>query len=295
MVIPKGAKLIPGTPEGVACWINPQNGFKCVDLTFRADPRKRDPNWQAQAKKGMPSSEWSREFGETWVVYDGKAVYADFDDLHVVGGSIVVPRRPRLISGWDAGPNDVNLGWVLGLTSPVQKGVQFIDYYFAEDGDIEDFVQTVGTRLKLEWGRISGYQMHVADQSVFTKSSLVRGRAVVDVMRQHGMSPVPGEISFAKRRQSVEKLLVQFHRSVDNKPIPDLTVHDRCDLLVEAFKGGYCYGRTTVIGNQQWKETPMKNKFSHVMNALEYVCSKLELASLDVPYEGQRLPYVSVV
>lgn len=289
-------KHIEKISEGLYTWINPGNGFRIIDLEFRADPRKRGEAWEAEARQGLPTAEWNREYGSQWKVYDGKPVYRDFDEeFHTVRGNIIAPRRARLISGWDAGPNDINLGWALGLTAPGERRVQFIDEYFAEDGDIEDFIQVVSSHLTLEWIKLGGFSIHVADQSVFTKSSVAAGRAVADTMRQHGMAPVPGEISFAKRRASVEQLLSHHSKGANGRLIPSLLVHERCKLLIEGFQGGYSYGRSQTVGGTLFKETPIKNRYSHVMNALEYVCSRLDLVNYDIPYEGRRLPQVSII
>lgn len=288
---PVQVRKVEEISEGLRTWVNPLNGFRVIDLEFRADPRKRSEAWVTQARQGMPTAEWNREFGSQWIVYDGKPVYGDFDEeFHVIRGSIVAPRRARLISGWDAGPNDVNLGWALGLTAPGENRVQFIDEYFAEDGDIEDFVQVVGSRLNLEWIKLGGFSLHVADQSVFTKSGVASGRAVADIMRQHGMAPVPGEISFSKRRAGVERLLSHHSKSSNGRLMPSLLVHERCQLIIKGMQGGYSYGRSQVVGGSLYKETPIKNRYSHVMNAVEYVCSRLELAGQEIPYEGRRLP-----
>jgi hypothetical protein len=282
--------------EGLRSWINPLNGFRVIDLEFKADPEKRTDAWITQARQGLPTAEWNREFGSQWIVYDGKPVYQDFDaEFHVIRGTIVAPRRARLISGWDAGPNDVNLGWALGLTAPGENRCQIIDYYFAEDGDIADFVQVVHSRLSLEWVKLGGFSLHIADQSVFTKSMVADGRAVADIMRQHGMPPIAGEISFAKRRSAVEKMLKQHSKAANGRLMPSLMVHERCDHIIEAFQGGYSYGRSQVIGGHTFKETPLKNRYSHVMNAVEYICSRLELVSMEIPYEGKRLPQPSLI
>lgn len=293
---PLQVKEVQEIQEGLRTWLNPHNGFRVIDLEFRADPRKRTTEWITQARQGMPTAEWNREFGSQWIVYDGKPVYGDFDEeFHVLRGTIVAPRRARLLSGWDAGPNDVNLGWALALAAPGENRVQFIDEYFAEDGDVEDFVQVVASRLRLEWLKLGGFVIHVADQSVFTKSGVAGGKAVVDIMRQHGMAPIPGEISFAKRRAAVERLLTHHTKGANGHLQPSLLVHERCSLLIKAFQGGYSYGRSQIPGGHLYKETPIKNRFSHCMNAVEYVCSRVEMASFDIPYEGRRLPQVSII
>jgi hypothetical protein len=266
-----------------------------LDLEYRADPAKRDPAWAEQARAGMPASEWNREYGSEWVVYEGKAVYADFDDVHIMRGTIVALPKARLVSGWDAGPNDVNLAWALGLTAPGQPQVTIIDEYFAEDGDAEDFVQVVQSRLALEWARLGGFSLHIADQSVFTKVTVAERQSFATLMRRHGLYPSPGEISFAKRRASVNGLLCKFYQAPMGL-VPRLRVHERCPQIIEGFKGGYAFGRSTIVGTGGiWKETPLKNKFSHLMNAVEYICSKLEVANASIPYEGRTLPAVRVV
>ena len=44
---------------------------------------------------------------------------------------------------------------------------------------------------------------------------------------------------------------------------------DRCPVLVRALGGGYRYARTR---NGQRKLVPDKNEYSHVMDALQYLC-----------------------
>lgn len=277
--------------EGIVTWRNPKNGYKVIDLSYKADPRKRSEEWLHDSRSGMARSIWEREYGDTWVVYDGKPVYQTYDEeRHLATGTIVVPRRARLISGWDAGPNDINLAWVLGLAVPDEMRVIWIDEYFADDGDGEDFVQTVVGRLRLEWAKIGGFSVHVADQSVFTKSSIVRNQAIssiADIMRKHMIFPIPGEISISRRRVCVEEMLERYDK---------WKVHERCVMLREGMKGGYAYGKHQSGLGGMYKEVPLKNKFSHIANAMEYACSRMRLIDYEIPYGNvKHLPQVSVV
>lgn len=272
--------------EGVVTWRNPKNGYYIIDLSYKADPRKRSEEWLRESRSGMARSLWEREYGDTWVVYDGKPVYQSYDEgRHLATGTIVVPRRSRLISGWDAGPNDINLAWVLGLAVPDEMRVMWIDEYFVDDGDAEDFIQTVIGRLRLEWTKIGGFSVHVADQSVFTKSSISKS-SIADIMRRHMIFPVPGEISIAKRRVCVEEMLERYDK---------WKVHERCVMLREGMKGGYAYGKHQSGIGGMYKEVPLKNKFSHIANAMEYACSRMRLIDYEIPYEGRRLPQISVI
>jgi hypothetical protein len=282
--------------EGVTAWRNSSNGFCVIDLEFTADPDKRSEAWLLSSQSGIPKAQWQREFGKTWIIYDGKAVYQDYDDdIHTARGDIIVPQKAKLLSGWDGGPNDVNLAWVLGIVLPYANAVTIIDEYYVDDGDIYDFVEVVATRLQLEWAKLGGFSIHIADQSVFTQSGMggsksAPGKAMSDVMRSHGMSPIPGEISFAKRRQSVEQLLIKSYKWINGQIVPRLRIHERCAFLREGLQGGYCYPKVAGGIGGEYKPTPIKNRFSHVCNALEYLCSRLESATMIVPYEGKPLP-----
>jgi len=275
---------------GVYTWRNPKNGFFVMDLKYTASPRKRSPEWLAQTKAGMPTAEFNREYGEAWNVYDGKPVYQDFDeDLHVMRGNIIVPRRTRLISGWDGGPSDVNLAWALAVSVFDGLGMIIIDEYQVDDGDIKSFVEVVQSRLQLEWFKISGFSLHFTDPSAFTQSSVVK-RAMTDVMRDYGFAPIPSEVSFGKRRVAVETLLMTPGETIGRMMIPRFRVHERCKLSIEALKGGYQYQKANAGVGGQYKEMPEKNRFSHIANAIEYIAARLTIANVDIPYEGRRLP-----
>lgn len=291
---PVATAIVDRPMPGVEAWKNAKNGFSVINLSFIADPRKRDPNWIAEAKTGLPTAEWEREYGETWIVYDGKPVYADFDEANIVRGTIYAPKRARLLSGWDAGPNDVNLAWAIGIVIPGEQRVTIIDEYYVDDGDQEDFVQVVGSRIRLEWTKLGGFNLHVADQSVFTKTGAAR-QAFADVMRQHGMAPIPGEIAFSRRRAAVERLIVNSPKAIDGVKRPQLMIHERCTMTIEAMLGGYHYPKAMGGIGGAYKETPLKNKFSHLANCVEYICSRLDAIDVSIPFEGRPLPMKALI
>lgn len=287
--------------QGVEVWRNLSNGFKVIDLSHDADPRKRSDAWRQATQSGMGRAEWNREYGKKWIVYDGKAVYADFDpEIHIVRGTIFAKRRAKLVSGWDGGPDDLYLAWVLGIVDREENAIIFVDEYQVSDGDTNDFVDTVHSRLSLEWFKLGGFSLHIADQSVFTGSGVagnarIARKSMSDIMRKHGMSPIPGEISFAKRRNCVIDLLTRARKSVDGQQRRRLMIHERCEKLIEAYSGGYHYPKVAGGIGGGFREKPTKNESSHVANASEYAASRMGLATMDIPYEGQRLPAVRVV
>lgn len=277
---------------GITEWVNAKNGFTVIDLEYIADPDKRSEEWKRVNQAGVPKAEWNREYGSSWNVYDGKPVYGDYDeDVHLVCGTIVVPRKCKLISGWDGGPNDINLAWCLGVVFPDVPAVTWIDEYQVDDGDSTSFVEIVSSRLRMEWLKLGGFSIHACDQSIFTKSGVADGRSLADTMKRFGLFPIPAEISYAKRRQSVEDLLTKAMKWEAGKMVPRWRIHERCVLLRNAMKGGYCYPKGLGGINLAFKPRPIKNVFSHIANAMEYACSRISILENDIPYDGRRLPH----
>jgi len=271
---------------GITSWINKRNGFRIVDLEYTADPVKRTPEWLERNQKGIPRREFEREYGRRWTVYEGKPVYQTFSEaLHTFTGKITIADRIRLVSGWDAGPTDVNLAWSLALVNVRKLTVQFVDEYFVDDGDVDDFLQTVQTKFQLDWARFSTTGIHIADQSVFTETNIEK-KSFGTMLRRHGFYPIAGEISFAKRRSGVERLLETYDA---------FKVHERCKLIIEALSGGYVYGKLAGGVGGQYKETPLKNEFSHIANTVEYICSRLNVAAMHIPFEGRPLPRMRII
>jgi len=275
---------------GLQTWLNPKNGFRVLDLEFKADPAKRSPEWKIQSQAGVPKAMWNREFGSTWMVYEGKPVYGDYDEeIHVARGTIVVNPRARLVSGWDGGLNDVNLAWVLGVMNPKDQSILVIDEATVEDGDITGLVETAAANLGLEWAKLGGFSLHLVDQAMFTKTKIANrdGRAMVDVMREHGMSPISGEQSYAKRRTKLSSMMMELHKANDGGLVPKFRIHERCVKLRAALNGGYAYPPNS---QGSFNPKPLKNIHSHIANACEYMVSRLDIAHQAIPYEGKRLP-----
>lgn len=58
-------------------------------------------------------------------------------------------------------------------------------------------------------------------------------------------------------------------RIVDGKP--GLLVSPTCRVLRKGLAGGYCYRRVQVSGEERYTDKPDKNKYSHPVEALEYM------------------------
>lgn len=66
----------------------------------------------------------------------------------------------------------------------------------------------------------------------------------------------------------IEAVNAPLTRLVEKKP--GLLIDPRCTNLVKGFEGGYHYRRMQVSG-ERYEDTPNKNRFSHVHDALQYL------------------------
>jgi hypothetical protein len=81
------------------------------------------------------------------------------------------------------------------------------------------------------------------------------------------VAPAPTN-DFVRRREAVAGLLSRMTMTAR----PALVVDPACLTLRKALGGGYCYRRLQVGGEARFKDVPDKNRFSHVADALQYLC-----------------------
>jgi hypothetical protein len=92
--------------KGIRHWMNKVNRFGVIELHYSADSKK-DPNtvigrkWVDDAKQGMPTDGWDREYEINWASGAGKPVYSDYNARQAVPlkwrSEFVIHR------GWDRG------------------------------------------------------------------------------------------------------------------------------------------------------------------------------------------------
>ena len=47
-------------------------------------------------------------------------------------------------------------------------------------------------------------------------------------------------------------------------------ISPKCRMMRKGLMGGFCYKKLKVIGSDKFHETPDKNLYSHIVEALEY-------------------------
>ena len=212
------------------------------------------------------SQEWINVFvnGKFGFIVDGKPCYPEWNPrVHVDSTLDWLPRAFPVLIGVD-----------FGLTPAACWGqqdsdgqVQILHEYVTEDMGAVRFAENLGIKLRNShsrehpmrgWGDPAGMQRSQVDE-----------RSPFDVLHaaQLPIDAAPTN-DWLIRRETVGNLLTRLTM----RGRPSLVIHPRCTTLIKAMGGGYCMRRLQVAGGEKFAEYPDKGRFSHIAEALQYLC-----------------------
>lgn len=210
-----------------------------------------NPDWIERYVEGKPG-----------VTVAGKPVHFNFKrSFHVAEEPLVWTKGP-LFAGWD---NTGNCPACVIVQQTLPGFFQALKEYHTERMGIVDFVQMVVADRNTvfpdaewtEWGDPAGEaKFSKVGGGLTSNAELMRDEA--------GILLKASEQNWEARRESVES---QLGKLVGGEP--GLVIDPSCTRLINGFIGGYCYpeiGTTSI-----YRDTPLKNKYSHVHDALQYV------------------------
>jgi hypothetical protein len=251
--------------KGYKEWKNKNNGFTCIQLHYTADPNKRSKEWRKSAEFGMDAKAWATEMELSWETYAGEPVYGrEFtQEMHVLNSRYEPDSYyPFLIRGWDFGGNHSC------VVAQYMRGVLYvIDEYPNMGYNTRRIAREVAEDCNLKYGNEFNY-VDVIDPSGMWEGKTSDGKACGDVMRELGMELCPGVQDVSRRIDSVMKLLVSLK---EGKPC--LRVNPSCNMLIKGFLGGYHYPEKETKNQKHNK--PVKDEYSHIHDALQYVCTRV--------------------
>jgi hypothetical protein len=253
--------------EGVELWENPKNRFCVVDLHYTANPEKRGNAWKEAVRSSMPIRDFLMEYERSWQTFEGKPVYADFNrTLHVASGVKPEPGIPLLL-GWDFGLTPACI-----LAQLVGRQLRVLREFVETNGSISKLAPVVNAYLQtnyLSWMHGEDKLTHYIDPAGFQKAQTDE-RTCADIMRNiFGMQTKihPGPVTWEARKNAVEDYLTKTYGEG-----PAMLISEDCPILIEGFNGGYQYSEKS-IDIEPAQVRPLKNKFSHPHDALQYLCA----------------------
>jgi hypothetical protein len=192
----------------------------------------------------------------------GTAVFRDsFNRTFHVGDDVLPASAQPLMVGQDFGRDPCS---IIGQLD--HKGrLLVLEEVIAEDIGLEQHIEKALRPALLQERYFGKPVAMVGDPSGISKSSIYE-ETTFDVLKRMGMHAFPAPTNdIDPRLRAVEAFLLGQR---DGGPAFVID-RERCPVLVRALGGGYRYGKTR-MGLR--KLAPEKNEFSHVMDALQYLC-----------------------
>lgn len=218
--------------------------------------------------------QWVRVYimGEYGTIADGRPVYgkAYSDNLHCSTVGLLPIKKWPLVVAMDFGRTPA----VAFLQQTARGQVRVVEEIVTEDSDVREVARDmILPRLATKYkdctvyvtGDPAGAQRSQNDaQSCYDILAQELGGRIVDCSPAETNDPVV-------RRDSVRKLLSRIADGV-----PAFLLSPECKTLRKGFLGGYKYKTIRVGGGQtRIAETPEKNMYSHVHEAVQYGCMYL--------------------
>lgn len=196
------------------------------------------------------------EYGMTLA---GKPVFPQYSERDHVSPVHFAPDRSQpLILGFDFGLNPA----CIMAQQAKNGGVRILEELVPADEDLESFMlEYVNPLLHKHYAQ---YRiLAVGDPAARGRSGLDKRTPFEVVLKFGNIRCVPAHTnSFIPRKEAVDFFLNRRD---------GLIIHPKLTYTREAFGGGYVYEE---IKNQKghYKERPIKNAYSHGMDAIQYIC-----------------------
>lgn len=268
---PEIAPVEVKTPsEGIDVWKNPNNGFFVIDLSHRANPAKRSPEFEAELMKSLPIHLFRQEYGKTWDTFTGKAVYEDFNEnIHVTRVKPKLHLGLPLLMGWDSS------GLTPACVMAQMQGEQLVVFreVIGAGMGANRFIPHVKSIINLNFDLITNLEEQVIswfDPAGFRKNEITEETYLQAMIKGGFKQTRPGPMTWNKRVEGVTNLLISF---AAGKP-KVLIYEPDCSVLVAGFKGGFRYP-DKVIEQEPDKMRPIKDIHSHPHDAFQYLCGGL--------------------
>lgn len=219
--------------------------------------------------------------GKPGVTVQGRLVYNNFKRDYHVAKEPLIWAKGELWRGWD---NSGNCPACVVVQQPRPRHIQVLREFHTDKMGIVDFGKYVTSECNMafpgaiyqDWGDPAGAAQYSKREGGFTSNAQL-------MAEECGITVQSSEQNWMTRKESVEKQL---------STIDGMLIDPSCTRLINGFIAGYAYDEIGTTG--RFAESPMKNRFSHTMESLQYVLLKMTGGSSGsgndgfVPRRGKR-------
>jgi hypothetical protein len=238
-----------------------------VVVGYNDNPKAENLKWLPQDYYGGliagKSRAWikSRVLNEIALVVDGEPVWPAFRrELHVAKDVLQAVPGHQIWIGADFGRSPAVL-----FAQAVNNRVNILAELQGSNVSAVTFAPKVKRFLEQHY---SGHSFVAFGDPKGQDKTQSDERTAYDIFRSHGiaMKPAPVKMNLIETRiAAVDHVLGQLY---DGRA--RLQISPSCRTLIAGMDGGYCYERK--LRSAEIKTEPAKNRFSHLADALQYLC-----------------------
>lgn len=216
---------------------------------------------------GGKSENWIRAFilNQFAMVEDGLPIFRDHynEQLHLSEYNFCALPDVPICLGFDFG---LTPACIVGQVTPLGQ-LRILDEIIAERMGFEGFLKEAVLPLLKQ--KYKGHHIIAGGDPAGIAKGDTNELSVYDIAEEQGLEIEPiGDNTIDPRLESVRWWLSRLA----GKGQPAMVLSKRCVQLNKGFVGGYQYKRVQVSGEARYKNIPDKNKYSHPMDALQYLC-----------------------
>lgn len=211
------------------------------------------------------TDDWIRVFllGQYGTTMDGKPVYPEWNEkIHYSEAALTPIQGMPILLAFDFGLTPACA--FLQMNSRGQ--LLILKELVSEDMGIRQFYSEV-VRPVIK-GEYSKHRIEAVGDPAGNMRSQTDEKTCMQELMELGMLCEPAPTNeFIARRESVAFFLQRLSGGQ-----PGFLVDPSCKMIRKGFNGGYRYERLRVSGASRFRDRPIKDKFSHIHDALQYGC-----------------------
>lgn len=203
-----------------------------------------------------------RLMGEYGYVQDGKAVHPEYNDkFHYSEKLLAYDVKAELGIGWDFG-----LTPACAIVQLINGRLIVLDELFSESMSLRQFAEhVVLPKLNKDY---SGWRNNYISRHDPADSLGNTGQTNQQILFELGIESFPAASDNSAQRRR-DALTYHLTRLVEGEP--GFLLSHNCTRLRKGLGGGFKYSRVRVIGEDRFHDRPVKNSYSHICEALEYI------------------------
>ena len=259
-------------PDNWAFFQQPPALFQALDGSWSENPKAENirhlPDGYDYYKRqlGGKSRQWIRVYveGQYGTILDGRPVYHEFrDETHYSTDLVLADEKLPLLLGWDFGLTPCV---IIGQLTPRGK-LQLLAELVSERMGLKQFIQLIVKPFLAN--ELSGFYIGLScADPAGSAAAQTDQQSCMEVLADEGIDTIPAPTNALEPRLSAVRDFLC--RLIDGEP--GFVMSKQCPVLRKGFNGGYRFERIKVSGDERYRDKPCKNRYSHIHDALQYLC-----------------------